>query len=85
MYRLTLLAEREGFEPPVGVNPLLFSRQVHSSALPSFRVSRYLRAVGVSQLIVDPRTYFAQPVIGVAPALISMFARRLRVFAGSRI
>jgi hypothetical protein len=29
-------AEEEGFEPPVGANPLLFSRQVHSAALPLF-------------------------------------------------
>jgi hypothetical protein len=37
---LSVLAEREGFEPPIPVKVCLISSQVHSTALPPLRVSR---------------------------------------------
>jgi hypothetical protein len=41
----TVMAEREGFEPPIPVKVCLISSQVHSTALPSLRVFvfNYLR------------------------------------------
>ena len=37
------LAEREGFEPPEGINPQRFSRPPHSTTLPPLQVANYIR------------------------------------------
>jgi hypothetical protein len=41
---IDLLAEREGFEPPIGLHLCRISSAVHSTTLPPLRGSRYWRS-----------------------------------------
>ena len=70
---LSVLAEREGFEPP-GLLSRPLSRRMRLSTLPPFRLGT---------LAGNLRPERSNPVIRFTPTSVGVFASCVRVFAGS--
>ena len=58
------MAEKEGFEPPEGVNPQRFSRPPHSTALPLLRqadITGVAKGIQVTTKHNISKPFFAEP------------------------